>query len=108
MLQLNPRAFFNPRNFAQSVVLGGVTVQGIFDNPYERGDVGGMGMASAAPSFTLPTSSVPPRVIDWFRYFDEATGAVDLHMTINGAEYLVVAHEPDGAGVSVLELERVA
>lgn len=86
---------------------GGETVLGIFENPYESGDVGGMGMASAAPSLSLLTAHVPPRVVDWFRYFNEAFGPVDLNMAIGNDEYLVVAHEPDGAGRSVLRLEKV-
>lgn len=87
---------------------GGDPVQGIFNNAYERGDVGGMGMASAAPALTLPTASVPPRVIDWFRYFHEPFDPMNLRMTINDAVYLVAAHEPDGAGLSVLVLEKVS
>lgn len=107
MLEDDLRAFFDPQHFAQVVVLAGVAVNGIFEDAYAAGDVGGMGMASARPSLTLPTASVPPRVIDWFRYFQEPFDPMDLRIDINGVEYLVVAHEPDGAGVSVLLLEKV-
>jgi hypothetical protein len=100
--------FFNTAEFAISTTLAGVAVQGIFDNSYVQGDVGGAGMASSQPTLTLPTASVPPRVIDWFRYFNEPFDPVDLRMAINGTVYQIVAHEPDGQGVSILVLEKVA
>lgn len=100
--------FFNvdTPGFVQTV-LAGVPVGGLFDNPYELGNVGGAGMASSQPTLTLPTTDVPPRVIDWFRYFVEPFDPIELRIDINGAAYQVVAHEPDGMGVSMLVLEKV-
>ena len=100
-------AFFNTDEFAVSTTLAGVVVRGIFDNAYALGDVGGSGMASSQPTFTLPTASVPPRVIDWFRYFNEPFDPLNLRVDINGTAYQVVAHEPDGTGISVLVLQKV-
>lgn len=87
--------------------LAGVPVGGIFDSAYALADVGGAGMASTQPTFTLPTASVPPRVVDWFTFFSEPRQPVDLQVTIHRKTYQVVAHEPDGTGVSVLMLELV-
>jgi len=88
--------------------LAGVVVRGIFDNAYALADVGGAGMASTQPTLTLPTAQIPPVVIDWFRHYAEPFDLADLQLQIAGGTYKAVAHEPDGAGVSLLLLERVA
>lgn len=88
--------------------LAGVVVPGIFDNAYQLADVGGAGMAGTQPTLTLPTALIPPIVLDWFRFYAEPFDPADLVMQLNGAAYKVVAHEPDGTGVSLLLLERVA
>lgn len=86
-------AFFSTDEFASDATLGGVAVRGIFDKAYQLADVGGAGMTSTQPVFTLPSSSVPASV----------TG---LPLVIGGATYTVVLSEPDGTGVTQLLLEK--
>lgn len=83
-------AVFRRLSNADATIAGSV-VRGIFDNAYEPAEVG-IGMASSQPAFTLPTSSVVGE-------------AVGQSLVVNGASYLVAAHEPDGTGVSRLLLE---
>ncbi|MFZ4623275.1 MAG: head-tail joining protein [Rhodoferax sp.] len=85
-------AFFSTSEFASTVTLNSVTVQAIFDAPYATGSVGGFGMASTQPTLTLPTASAP-------------TDPVGKTAVVNSVNYVVVAHEPDGTGVSRLLLE---
>lgn len=85
-------AFFDTSEFASTVTLNSVSVTAIFDAPYAAGSVGGFGMASTQPSLTLPTANVP-------------TDPVGKTAVVNSVNYVVVAHEPDGTGVSRLLLE---
>lgn len=85
--------------------IAGISVDGIFDNSYALGNVGSVGMAGSQPTWTVPTASIPPRVIDWFRYFTEPFDPLDLIVVINTVSYRIVAHEPDGTGVSRLLME---
>ena len=85
----------------------GRDVAGIFDAPYAHGDLGGAGFASSRPTFRLPTAEIPPRIVDWFRYYMEPFDAVELQLTINAVLFKCVAHESDGLGTSTLVLERV-
>lgn len=81
-------------DFATAGTLAGVAVRGIFDNGYALGNVG-MGMAGTQPAYSLPTASI--------------TGeAVGQTLVLGAATYTVVAHEPDGTGVSRLLLEVAA
>lgn len=84
--------FMNLAEFATSVTLNGVTVAAIFDNAYALGSVGAYGMASSGPVLMLASASVPGDV-------------VGLTVVANALSYLVVAHEPDGTGISRLLLE---
>ena len=84
---------------------GGEQVVGIFDEPYARAEVGFMDAASSRPTFTLPTAALPAGP-DWRSFLSGEYGAVDLRLSMRGADYLVVGHEPDGAGVSRLVLQR--
>lgn len=85
-------AFFNPADFARSVTVAGVGISAIFDNGYAFGDAGLSGMASTQPVLTLPTAIVP-------------ANPVGSAVVVGASSYLVVAHEPDGTGVSRLLLE---
>ena len=85
--------FFNPDEFADPATLGGVAVKGLFDKAYAFGEVGGSGMASTQPVYTLATSAVP-------------ANPVGTTLVVGGVTYSVAAHEPDGTGVSLLLLER--
>lgn len=102
--------FFSADEFAVSASCAGVEISGIFDAPHERGNVGGMGMgmASVQPTFTLPTASVPPSVAGWFSAVADPSVPVNLDIIIASATYRIVAHEPDGTGLSVLVLERLS
>lgn len=87
--------FFNSAEFAVSATLGGVAVSVLFDNGYSAGSVGGLGMASMAPTISLPTTLVP-------------TNVVGLPVVLEGLNYLVAEHQPDTNGISALLLERTA
>ena len=87
--------FFNVADMATACTLNGAAVQAIFDNGYAQGQVGLAGMASAQPSLMLPTASVP-------------ASPVSMAAVVGGVTYTVVAHEPDGTGVSTLLLERTS
>lgn len=76
------------------ITIGGVSVTGIFDAAYAQGSASGMAMASSMPTLTLPTASVP-------------ANPVGVASVVSGVNYTVAEHQPDGAGVSVLYLERV-
>ncbi len=89
-------AFFDTGNgFAVTATLAGGQVLGIFDQAYALANVGIAGMASTAPTFTLATSDVP-------------ASPAGASLVVNGTTYLVVEHQPDGTGMSVLILERAA
>ena len=98
-------AFFNPDEFAVTATLAGREVSGVFDNGYALGNVGSVGMACSQPMWVVATSTIPPIVIDWFLYFTEPLDPLDLLVTLNDVQYKVVAHEPDGTGISRLLLE---
>lgn len=87
--------FFDTDAFGQSATLAGVAVVGIFDAPGVQGSVGGIGMASTQPVFTLASASVP-------------AAPVGAALVIGSATYAVVNHDPDGTGISRLILERAA
>ena len=70
----------------------GIQVTGIFDATYVNASVGPYGMASTQPVLTLPTASLP----------EEYMGR---RCTIGEVDYKIVAHEPDGTGISRLILE---
>lgn len=99
-------------DFGVPVTLMGRQVQAIFDNGYALGNVGTVGMASAQPALVLATADVPPAIIDWLRYYAEPFDPVDLQITLTVAGvptgYTIVAHEPDGTGMSRLLLELTA
>lgn len=101
--RLNTAVFAHLSN--SEALLAGVSVSGIFDNGYTLGNVGLSGMAGTQPTWTVATADIPPRVIDWFRYFQEPFDPLDLLVTLNGSTYKIVAHEPDGTGISRLLME---
>lgn len=81
------------QEFAVSATLGGEAVSGIFDGPYASAALNQVTMGAAMLSFTLSTPATDP---------------VGASLVIDATTYLVVGHEPDGTGVSVLRLERTA
>ena len=102
--RLNASVFKRLSN-AVATFAGGEQVLGIFDEPHLRADVGYMDAASTRPSFTLPTAAIPDGP-SWRSFFAGEDGPVDLRLQINGVDYRVIEHEPDGSGVSRLLLQR--
>ena len=86
----------------------GSQVAGFFEESYEHGDLGTVGFAAARPTFSLPTSAVPARVIQGFLGTEEPVDPSDLRLWVRGTLYQCIAYEPDGQGVSKLVLGRVA
>lgn len=76
-----------------TATVNNISVQGIFDNAYQLATVGTYGMASTAPVLTIKTSDVP-------------TNPVGTGVVVNGTNYQIAAHEPDGTGISRLILEK--
>lgn len=79
-------------DFGEAATLAGVAVRGIFDRPHQVAGVGQYGMASTQPTFMMPTSQV-------------TAGIVGQSLVCLGITYVVAAHEPDGTGMSTLQLE---
>lgn len=85
--------FFNTAEFADAATVGGVAVDGIFDNGYQAA-LGGL-MESTGPTFTAATADL--------------SSAVDgTTVAIGGVHYKVMNNQPDGTGVTVLSLEKAA
>lgn len=82
-------------DFGVTATVGGETVSVIFDNGYALGSVGPIGMASSQPMAKMATANVP-------------INPVGAPFVIEGANYTIGAHEPDGTGISRLLLEATA
>lgn len=80
-------------DFAVWATLDGQAVQGIFDDASALVTFGAATAAALAPTFVLPTSSVP-------------AGVVGRPFQLNARNYLVAEHEQAGTGISTLRLER--
>jgi len=88
--------FFNEAEHATKAVLDNVAVTGIFDNGY-TGAMAGLA-AATEPSYLLPTADAkravegsPLRIVD------------GIHA---GLRFTVRTVEPDGTGLSTLQLQR--
>lgn len=88
-----------------NVTLAGVVLPALFNAPFYNNALGDMGVAASQTSITLLTSSVPPQIIDWLTYFEEPFNPNDLLVSVDGVAYKIVAHEPNGSGLSRLILE---
>ena len=86
--------FFEVSEFAVTATVDGQSMSVIFDAAYAMGDVGPYGMSSVAPMVTLPTAKVP-------------ADPIGKSVVVNGKNYLVTVHQPDGTGISTLTLEAV-
>ena len=84
--------FFEASEFAVSATVDGQAMSVIFDAAYALGDAGPYGMSSVAPMVTLPTAKVP-------------ADPIGKPVVVNGKNYLVTVHQPDGTGISTLTLE---
>ena len=70
----------------------GTETPAIFDNGYALGAAGPFGMATTGPQLTCATAQI-------------AADPVGLAVSVNGRNYLVAEHQPDGTGMSTLILE---
>jgi len=75
-----------------AATLNGQSVPGVFDASYSEGTVGHIGMASSSPVFVLADTHVPAQV-------------EGMPLVYQGQNFTVVAHKPDGTGMSILVLE---
>lgn len=82
-------------DFGVPATLGGTAVVCVFDNAYQAGGAGQWGIATTQPRLTIATAQVP-------------ANPVGQACAVAGGSYVVVAHEPDGTGISVLTLEAAA
>lgn len=73
-----------------SATIGGVSVDGLFDNGY--GEI--YGIDSAKPSFQCASSAV-------------AAVTRGTAVTVNAVSYTVAGIEPDGTGLTMLRLDKV-
>jgi hypothetical protein len=84
--------FFVEREFAEPATVAGVAILAIFDDGYaEQDDIEG-----TSPKLTCRSSDLPGTL-------DEGDAA-----TVAGKTYSVTTIQPDGTGVTVLELEYVS
>lgn len=83
----------NVAEFADTVTLNGVTKQAIFSAGYALADAGPFGVSGNAPALTIATADVPA----------EPMGLPVVHASVN---YTIVEHQPDGTGISLLQLRR--
>lgn len=72
-----------------------VELVGIFDASYSEPNLGGFEAVSSRPRFTVDTSTVPAGVVRGVEFAHAAR------------EYKVHSVEPDGTGITVLELAEV-
>jgi len=96
-------------DFAENVMFTGqLPTLAIFDNAFERGNVG-IGMASTQPALRMPSATVPPALADGAVVV--VGGALTLvggiPTLVGGTSYRYREQEPDGTGWTVLFLERV-
>lgn len=85
-----------------TATVSGQSVVALFDNSDATTLLGQMGargtslsgMAGTKPSLVMKTTDVP-------------ASPIGASVSVNSISYLVAAHEPDGLGVSRLELELV-
>jgi len=82
------------------VSIGGAPgIRGIFYQDYVVAEVGAAGMAASAPAVTVPTGDVPKAFSGVAVVIEGADGVT---------HWKIAEHHPDGAGMSVLLLERAA
>ena len=89
-----------------TVTLAGVSdLSALFVKSFYGSNLGDSGISSTQSVLTLQSSDVPPQIADWFTYFAEPFNPIDLLVTVDGGNYKIVAHEPNGTGMSRLILE---
>ena len=91
-----------------TVVIGGQSIEAMFQAPGMLANLGGYEVQASKPALVLPTGSVSPHVDDWLAYFEEPANTINLTVVVDAVSYKIVTHEPNGAGISRLLLERIA
>lgn len=92
MLGTDLTPFFMPGEFsAAGDKLDGLDVTGIFDAAWVSNGAG-VGMSDTRPVYFLPTVQVPAM-------------SQDKVLQVGAGRYIVVDHQPDGTGLSMLLLE---
>jgi hypothetical protein len=86
--------FLEPDEHGETVVIGSGNVDGIFDNAYLSVDAAQAGIVGTKPAFICQAADVSAITIG-------TSTLVRL-----GTTYKIVNQEPDGAGMTVLILER--
>ncbi len=81
------------RKYSEEAVLDGRPIQGVFESAYGGDSFGALGMDNSVPTFTVLSEDVSE---------DDRRQSI----RVRGVDYLVTALEPDGAGDTVLRLER--
>jgi len=85
--------FMNVSEFGTACTLNGVAAVALFDAGYALGNVGPFGASGSGPTLTLATASLP-------------ANPVGVAVVCNGVSYTVVEHQPDGTGMSLLQLRN--
>lgn len=80
-------------DFGETVTLGGIPLQAIFDNAHQGTGLLGVDFESRNPTLRVKDADLP-------------SDAHDLPVRVRGVDYEVVGVEPDGTGLSVLQLRR--
>jgi len=88
-----------------TVMLAGAMVDALFAKAFYGSNIGDSGIVSSQSVLTLQTLDVPAPIVDWFNSFTEPFNPIDLLVTVNDGNYKIVAHEPNGTGLSRLILE---
>lgn len=81
-------------DFGEMVSLGVGPLKAIFDNGHQAASLLGVEFESRNPVLYVKTADLP-------------ADAHDLPVTVRGVEYEVINVEPDGTGLSVLQLRRL-
>ena len=81
-------------DFGETVSLGDIPVTCIFDNAHLPAGLMGVEFESRNPVLLVMDADLP-------------ADAHDLPVTVRGVEYEVINVEPDGTGLSVLQLRRL-
>lgn len=81
-------------DYGEMVTLGATPVKAIFDNGHQEVGLLGVDFESRNPTLQVKDADLP-------------ADAHDLPVRVRGVDYEVVGVEPDGTGLSVLQLRRL-
>ena len=88
--------FFKTKDFAVKATLNGFEAEGIFFNGFEEASLyDELGVETNSPTFLCATSDVVASGLQ--------VGSANV-VVINGVNYAAKSNQPDGTGLSILEL----